>query len=184
MQELFRETELKMKHAVDFLHEELKHLRTGRASITLLDGISVDYYGTPTPVNQVANLGVPDATLITVQPYDPSLIPAIEKAILQSDLGLNPSNDGKLIRVPVPQLTEDRRKEIVKKAHDQAESARNAVRVARREGNDELKRREREKEIGKDVEHRGHDEIQKLHDHYIGEINSALAHKEKEILTL
>ncbi len=182
MKELFREIELKMKGALDHFHEELKHLRTGRASLAMLDGVMVDYYGAPTPVNQVANLAVPDATLIVVQPYDPSLIAAIERAILQANLGLNPSNDGKAIRVPVPQLTEERRKEIVRMAHDQAENARNAVRQARREGNDHLKQMERDKEIGQDDEHRGQQEHQKLHDHYIAEIQKALDNKEKDIL--
>ncbi len=184
MDELFLEVELKMKGAVDHFHEELKTLRTGRASLLMLDGVQVDYYGTPTPLNQLANLSVPDASMIVAQPYDPSSIAAIEKAILQSDLGLNPSNDGKLIRIPVPSLTEERRKEIVKRAHDLAEAARNGVRQGRREGNDELKQKERDKEIGQDDEHRGHDEIQKLHDHYIGEINKALENKEKDILTV
>ncbi len=182
MRELFRETEIKMKHAVDHFHEELKHLRTGRASLLLLDHVTVDYYGTPTPLNQVANLSVPEATLIVIQPYDPSNITAIEKAILSSDLGLNPANDGKVVRLPIPPLTEERRKEIVKVAHDQAEGARNAVRQARRDGNDALKKMERDKEISQDDEHRGFDEHQKLHDHYIGDINRALETKEKDIL--
>ena len=120
--------------------------------------------------------------MILAQPYDPSVIGAIEKAILQADLGLNPSNDGKVVRVPVPALTEERRKEIVKKAHEFAETARNSIRHARREGNEGLKGLEKDKEISQDDEHRGHDEIQKLHDHYIGEINRILEAKEKDIL--
>jgi ribosome recycling factor len=182
MKELFREIEIAMKHALDHFHGELKTLRTGRASLSMLDGVTVDYYGTPTPLNQLANLSVADAGMIVVQPYDPTQIAAIEKSILRSDLGLNPSNDGRLIRLPVPTLTEDRRREIVKKAHDFAENSRNAVRAARRDGNDKLKQKERDKEISQDEEHRGHDEIQKLHDHYIGEINSALERKEAQIL--
>jgi len=182
MKELFREVEIAMKHAVDHFHTELKHLRTGRASLTLLDGVTVDYYGSPVPLNQVANLSVADASLIVIQPYDPTQIAAIEKAIQRADLGLNPSNDGRLVRVPVPPLTEERRREIVKKAHDLAESARNVVRQARRDGNDRIKQKERDKEIGQDEERRGHDEVQKLHDHYIGELNTALAHKEEQIL--
>lgn len=184
MQEVFLETELNMKAAVDHLHQELKQLRTGRASLTLLEGVSVDYYGTATPVSQLANLSVPDATLIVAQPYDPTVIPAIERAILKSNLGLNPSSDGRVVRIPVPSLTEERRKEIVKMAHDHAENARNGVRHARREGNDELKRMEKDKEIGQDDERRGLDEIQKLHDHYIAEINQSLEKKEKDILTV
>lgn len=182
MQELFLEIELKMKHAVDHFHDELRHLRTGRASLLMLDGVMVDYYGTPTPLNQLTNLSVPEATMIVAQPFDPSAITAIEKAILQADLGLNPANDGKLIRIPVPALTEERRKEIVKRAHDMAEASRNVVRQCRRDGNEALKGKEKEKEIGKDDEHRGHEEMQRLHDHYIGEINKSLETKEKDIL--
>ena len=184
MQEFFLEVELKMKDALDHFHDEMKHLRTGRASLAMLDGVQVDYYGTPTPLNQVANLSVPDATLIVAQPFDPSTIGAIEKAIQASNLGVNPSNDGKLIRLPVPPLTEERRKEIVKRAHDLAEVARNGVRQARREGNDALKHKEKDKEIGQDEEHRGFDETQKLHDHYIGQVNQSLENKETDIMTV
>ncbi len=183
MSELFLEVELEMKDALDHFHEELKHLRTGRASLAMLDGVMVDYYGTPTPINQVASLSVPDATLIVAQPYDPSVIENIEKAVLEANLGLNPANDGKVVRLPVPPLTEERRREIVKRAHEFAEAARNGVRHARREGNEHLKKMEKDKEIGQDDEHRGLDETQKLHDHYIGEIGKALENKEKDILT-
>jgi ribosome recycling factor len=182
MKETFREVEVKMKAAVDHFHNELKHLRTGRASLTMLDGVTVDYYGTPTPLNQLANLSVADATMLVAQPFDPTQIGAIERAIQSADLGLNPSNDGKLIRVPVPALTEERRKEYVKRAHDMAEAARNGVRQARREGNEALKTMEKEKEISQDEERRGHDEVQMLHDHYIKEINDSLASKERQIL--
>jgi ribosome recycling factor len=180
--ELFRDVETHMKQALDRLHQDLKHLRTGRASLSLLDGIHAEYYGTPTPLNQLANLSVADASMIIAQPYDSSQIAAIERAIMKSDLGLNPSSDGKLIRIPVPQLTEERRREIVKKAHDAAEHARNAVRQARREGNDKLKKMEKDKEVSQDDERRGMDEIQKLHDHYIGDVNGTLAKKEAQIL--
>ena len=182
MKEVFREVETHMKHAVDHFHNELKHLRTGRASLALLEGITVDYYGSPVPLNQVANLSVADATLIVAQPYDPSQSGAIERAIMKSDLGLNPSSDGKVIRIPIPSLTEERRREIVKKAHDSAEHARNGVRQARREGNEKLKKMEKDKEVSQDDERRGLDEVQKLHDHYIGEVNSALGKKEQQIL--
>jgi ribosome recycling factor len=182
MKELFLDIELQMKHAVDHFHHELKSLRTGRASIALLDGVTAEYYGTPTPLNQLANLSVADATMILAQPYDPSQIAAIERSIRMSDLGLNPSNDGRVIRIPVPPLTEERRKELVKKAHDMAEHTRNAVRGARRDGNDKLKKLEKEKELSQDDERRGHDEMQRLHDHYIAEINKALQTKEKQIL--
>ena len=182
MKELFREVENHMKHALEHFHGELKHLRTGRASLSLLEGITVDYYGSPVPLNQMANLSVADATLIVAQPYDPTQSSAIERAIMKSDLGLNPSSDGKVIRIPVPSLTEERRKEIVKKGHDFAEHARNNVRQARREGNDKLKKMEKDKTIGQDDERRGLDEVQKLHDHYIAEINTALHKKEQQIL--
>jgi ribosome recycling factor len=182
MKEVFKEVETHMKHAVDHFHHELKHLRTGRATISLLDGVHVDYYGSQVPLNQVANLSVADATMLVAAPFDPSQIAAIERAIMKSDLGLNPSSDGKIIRIPLPSLTEDRRKEIVKKAHDMAEHARTGVRQARREGNDKLKKMEKDKEIGQDDERRGLDEVQKLHDQYIGEIHTSLTKKEAQIL--
>jgi ribosome recycling factor len=182
MKEIFREVEQQMKHAVDHFHHELKHLRTGRASLTLLEGVHVDYYGSSVPLNQVANLSVPEATLIVAQPFDPSQSAAIERAIRKSDLGLNPSSDGKVIRIPVPSLTEERRKEIVRKAHDMAEHARNGIRQARRDGNDRLKKKEKDREISQDEERRGLDEVQKLHDHYIAEVASALQKKEAQIL--
>ena len=184
MKELFLDVELKMKHAVDHLHQELKHVRTGRASLGMLDGLLVEYYGTPTPINQVANLSVADATLLVAQPWDPTTIAAIERAIRKSDLGFNPTNDGKLVRIPVPPLTEERRRELVKKAHELAEQARNGVRQARRDGNERLKAMEKDKKISQDDERRGHDEVQRLHDHYIGEINQALEHKEGDILAV
>jgi len=182
MMELYREIEIKMKHAVDHFHQELKTLRTGRASNSVLESVTADYYGTPTPINQLATLSVADASMIVAQPFDPSQIEAIEKGIQRAAIGLNPSNDGRVIRIPVPALTEDRRREIVKRAHDMAEGVRNGVRQARREGNDQLKAMEREKEISQDDEHRGQAEMQKLHDHYIGEINSSLETKEKQIM--
>ncbi len=180
--ELYREIEIQMKQAVDHLRDEMKQLRTGRASLAILDGLTVEYYGTPTPLNQVSNLAVSDATLITAQPWDPTRIPLIEKAILTSNLGLNPSNDGKLIRIPIPQLTGERRKELVKRAQDMAEATRNSVRQARRDGNEMLKLMKTEKEIGEDDEHRGHQEMQKLHDHYIGMVAQAVESKEKDIM--
>ena len=184
MKELFREVEQLMKHAMDHFHHELKRLRTGRASLGMLEGVTVDYYGTQVPLNQVANLSVADANLIVAQPFDPTTIPAIQRGITTANLGLNPSSDGKVVRIPVPPLTEDRRKELVRKAHDLAEHARNAVRQARREGNDKLKAMEKKHTISQDDERRGLDEVQKLHDHYIAQINSTLQHKEKDILTV
>lgn len=184
MQEVFRGVEEHMKKAIEHLHHELKTLRTGRATPAMLEGVMVEYYGTPTPITQVANLSAADAHMLIVQPWDASMIGPVEKAIMQANLGLNPSNDGKVVRIPVPQLTEDRRKELVKKAHDIAEGSRNGVRQARREGNDQLKKMEKDKEISQDDEHRGFDEIQKLHDRFIGEIASVLASKEKDIMTV
>ncbi len=182
MQELYREIEVKMKDAVDHFQEELKQLRTGRASPVILDGVMVDYYGTPTPLKQLANVTVADASMLVAQPYDTTQIPAMEKAIHLASLGLNPSNDGKVIRLPVPALTEERRKEMVKRANDMAESSRNGVRQSRRDGNDRLKTMKGTKEIGEDDEHRGHDEMQKLHDHYIQQITDVLEKKESDIM--
>ena len=184
MKELFREIEVHMKHAVEHFHQELKRLRTGRASLSILEPVVVDYYGTPTPLNQVAHLSVADASLIVAQPYDPSTIPAIQRGITQANLGLNPSSDGKVVRIPIPPLTEDRRKDLVRKAHDSAEAGRNLIRQARRDGNDRVKALEKKHEISQDDERRGHEEIQRLHDHYIKNVNEALEHKEKDILTL
>ena len=184
MKEIFKAVEVKMKGAVDHFHDELKRLRTGRASIAILEPVQVDYYGTMVPLNQVANLSVADANLLVAQPYDPSSIQAIQRGIAQANLGLNPSSDGKVVRIPVPSLTEDRRKDLVKKAHDMAEHARNSVRQARREGNEKLKAKEKKHEISQDEERRGLDEVQRLHDHYIKQIADSLQHKEKDILTL
>lgn len=184
MQQVFKDTELSMKKAVDHFHEELKTLRTGRASLSILDSVRVDYYGSPTPLNQVANLSVADATMIVAQPWDATQIGAIEKGIQQANLGLNPSNDGKAVRIPVPPLTEERRKEMVKRGHDMAETTRNSIRLSRRDGNEALKQREHDKEISQDDEHRGQDEIQKLHDHYVKQTNEALEHKEADIMTV
>src|SRR4051794_36959456 len=184
MKEIFQQTEVKMKHAVDHFHDELKRLRTGRASLGMLEPVVVDYYGTPTPLNQVANLSVADANLIIAQPWDHSQIPAIQRGITQANLGLNPSSDGKVVRIPIPPLNEDRRKDLVKKAHEIAEHARNTVRQVRREGNEALKGKEKKHEISQDDERRGLEEVQRLHDHYIGQINTTLQHKEKDILTV
>ncbi len=180
--QIYRDIEIEMKQAVDHLHVEMKQLRTGRASLAILDGLTVDYYGNPTPLNQVCNLAVADATLITAQAWEPSMISVIEKAILTSNLGLNPSNDGKIIRIPIPQLTEERRKEMVRRSHDMAEATRNSVRQARRDGNEMLKLMKNDKEIGEDDEHRGHQEMQKLHDHYVGLVAKAVEAKEKDIM--
>ena len=155
-------------------------MRTGRASVSMLDTIRVDYYGTPTPLNQVGNLAVPDATLITIQPWEPSLLPAIEKAIRTSGLDLNPQNDGKIIRMPVPPLTEERRKNLVKVAHKHAEEGRVAVRNVRRDANDHLKKLLKEHEVSEDDEKHALAEVQKLTDQHIEEINAALKKKEAD----
>jgi ribosome recycling factor len=180
--ELLSDTKKRMDQSVEALLRDLATMRTGRASLAMLDGIRVDYYGTPTPLNQVGNLAVPDPTLITLQPWDPTTLPAIEKAIRTSDLDLNPQNDGKLIRIPVPPLTEERRKILVKHAHKQAEEGRVAIRNIRRDANDHLKKLLKEHELGEDDERHALAEVQKLTDQHIEEINEGLKKKEAEIL--
>ncbi len=172
----------RMRSTVDTLLRELGTMRTGRASVAMLDNIRVDYYGTPTPLNQVGNLAVPDPTLITLQPWDPSLLPPIEKAIRTSDLDLNPQNDGKIIRIPVPSLTEERRKNLVKLAHKHAEEARVAVRNVRRDANEHLKKLLKDHDLSEDDEKHALAEIQKLTDQHIEEIGAALKKKEAEIM--
>jgi ribosome recycling factor len=172
----------RMEKAVDDLRKELTTIRTGRASISILDNITVDYYGSPTPINQVAQLATPDGTLITVQPYDASLVGPVEKAIRTSDLGLNPSNDGRLIRIPVPPLTEDRRKTLAKHVHKVLEDHRTAVRNIRRDGNDFMKKQLKDKLISEDEEKKSLDEVQKLTDEFIRKLEDVAAAKEQEIL--
>jgi len=166
------------------LQHEMATIRTGRATLSLLDHIRVDYYGTPSPLNQIATLHVPEPSLITIQPYDVSQIGAIEKAIRVSDLGLNPSNDGKLIRLPIPPLTEERRKEFVKRLHGVAEHHRVSLRNVRRDGNEAIKKLAKDKAITEDEDKRAHDEIQKMTDGYIERIDQASRVKEKEILEI
>lgn len=182
MRETVKKAKQRMDKAIEVLRDELRTLRTGRASLAILDPVRVDYYGTPTPLNQVANLGVPDANLLIIQPWDPTLVPAIEHAIQKANLGLNPMNDGKIIKLPVPAPTQERRKELVKVAHEYAERARTAVRNVRREANDELKAMEKGRKISEDEMRRGLDEVQKLTDEHVEEINRAVAAREKEIL--
>jgi ribosome recycling factor len=174
----------RMEKAIGDMQHEMTAIRTGRASLGILDHIRVDYYGTPTPLNQVANLHVPEPSLITIQPWDVSQIGAIEKAIRISDLGLNPANDGKLIRLPIPPLTEERRKEIVKKMLAGAEHHRVSVRNIRRDGNESVKKLLKDKKITEDEDKRAHDEIQKMTDAYMGKIDAAVKTKEKEILEI
>lgn len=184
MRDTIKRVKGQMVKVIEVFGDELKVLRTGRASLGILDPIRVDYYGTPTPLNQVANLAVPDPALIVIAPWDAGLIPAIEQAIRKSNLGINPMNDGKVIKLPVPTPTEERRRELVKVAHDLAEKARTAVRVARRDGNDELRKLEKDKTISEDEMHRGLDEIQKLTDEHVEQVGHVLAAKEKEILSV
>jgi ribosome recycling factor len=173
-----------MEKVLSDLQHEMASIRTGRASIGLLDGIRVDYYGTPTPLNQVATLHVPEPSLITVQPWDVSQIGAIEKAIRASDLGLNPSNDGKIIRVPIPPLTEERRRQLVKHLHAVTEEHRVAIRNIRRDANESVKKLLKDKVISEDDERRAHEAIQKLTDEFIQKVDQASKTKEKEILEL
>jgi ribosome recycling factor len=184
IKETLAETNTRMGKALDDFRQELATLRTGRASVSLLDHIKVDYYGTPTPLNQVATLGVPEPTLLTVQPWDASLLAAIDKAIRSSDLGLNPVNDGKILRVPIPALTEERRKELVKHLHKVLENHRTAVRNIRRDANDGLKKLLKDKAISEDEERRAIDDVQKLTDEHIEKLEAQGKSKEKEILEM
>jgi len=177
-------TKTRMEKAISDLQHEMASIRTGRASLGILDHIRVDYYGSPTPLNQVANLHVPEPSLITIQPWDVSQIGAIEKAIRVSDLGLNPSNDGKIVRLPIPPLTEERRKELVKKLHGVAEHHRVALRNVRREGNEAVKKLLKDKKMPEDDEKRALDEIQKMTDAYIEKLDMAVKTKEKEIMAI
>lgn len=179
-----KDVQHRMHGALEALHREFKTLRTGRANAAMLDMVMVDYYGTPTPISQVASLKVPEPSLIVAEPWDKSMVGAIEKAIRNADLGFNPSNDGKVVRIPIPQLTEDRRKELVKKAHHMAEEARTAIRQVRRDGNEKLKKMLKGHEISEDDEKRGLDEIQKLTDRHIDEVGTVLKHKEADIMAV
>jgi len=182
MNEVMKDVERRMIGAVEACKAELSRLRTGRASLVLLDGIKVDYYGSPTPLNQVASLSVPEPTTILVAPWEPSILGEIERALLKSQLGLTPNNDGKVIRLNIPPLTEERRRDLVKLARDGAEQARNAVRQVRRDGNERIKKLEKSKDISEDQMRDGMDTIQELTDSYVGKINDLVEAKEKEIL--
>lgn len=184
IKETVAQTRTRMGKALEDLRQELAGVRTGRASTSLLDHVKVEYYGTPTPLNQVATLGVPEPTLLTVQPWDPSLLAAIDKAILASGLGLNPVNDGKILRVPIPPLTEERRKELVKHLHRVLEDHRTAVRNIRRDANEALKKLLKDKKISEDDERRGLEEIQKLTDEFTGKLEEQGKGKEREILEM
>lgn len=182
IKDVIKETETYMKGAIESTKREFQAVRTGRASSSILDRVMVEYYGTSTPLNQLANISVPDPRMLVVQPWDKSALNAIEKAILKSDLGLNPVNDGTIIRIPVPQLTEERRKELVKVVKKDAEEKRVVIRNIRRDANEKIKALEKEAHIPEDESKRALDEIQKLTDKYIAEIDSLLERKEKEIM--
>ena len=183
MQSTLKETDTRMTAAVETLVRELASVRTGRASANLLDTVRADYYGTPTPVNQMASVSVPDARTLVIQPWEANQLAAIEKAILKSDLGLTPVNDGKVIRLSIPSPTEERRKQLAKSVAKLAEDTRVAVRNVRRDANDQLKSLAKDKKVSEDEERRGHDQIQKATDRFIAKIDELLKKKEQEILT-
>ncbi|MEK6288828.1 MAG: ribosome recycling factor [Acidobacteriota bacterium] len=174
----------RMDSAVEDARKKLSTVRTGRASVNLLDNVMVEYYGAEMPLNQVATIHAPEPTMLTVQPFDPTQLASIEKAIRASELGFNPSNDGKLIRVPIPPLTEERRRQMVKVVHEISEEHRTAIRNVRRDANDHLKKMLKDKEISEDTEKDGLDQIQKLTDQHITRINELSEHKEKEVMTV
>ena len=180
----FSEIENRMDKTIEVLKQNLSEVRAGRANPAILNRISVSYYGTPTPINQVAGISVPEARLIMIQPWDASILKDIEKAILASDIGINPNNDGKVIRLSFPELTEERRKELVKEIKKTAEEAKVAVRAIRRDGIDKAKAMQKNSEITEDELRGAEDTIQKLTDKKIEEIDKVLADKEKEILTV
>ena len=182
MDALLKDTSARMERSIEAFRKELGKVRTGRASFSLLDGIKVDYYGTPTPLQQVGTLSVPESRMITVTPWDTKMIGPIEKAIQGSGLGLNPSSDGKTVRIPIPPLTEERRKELAKMVRKMAEDARVAVRNVRREAIEKLKDREKKKEISEDLVKRGQERIQKETDAHVKKVDEILKSKEQEIL--
>lgn len=184
IKDIINDARKRMDSAVEDARRKLGSVRTGRASVSLLDSVAVEYYGTEMPLNQVATIHAPESTLLTVQPFDPTQLATIEKAIRASELGLNPSNDGKLIRVPIPPLTEERRKQMVKMVHEVAEEHRTAIRNVRRDANDHLKKMLKDKTISEDSEKDGLDQIQKLTDQHITRINEVSEHKEKEVMTV
>lgn len=184
MENLLNEVKNKMEKALQALKQELSITRTGRASLSVLDNVRVDYYGTLTPLNQVATLKIPEAKLITIQPWETKLIPEIEKGITKAGIGLSPSNDGKIIRLPIPSLSEERRKDLVKLIKKQGEECRVGIRSLRRDANEAFKKREKEKEITQDDLKKGEERIQKLTDEYNVKIDELLKHKEKDIMTV
>jgi ribosome recycling factor len=182
--EIKSQAEKRMASTVADAKNKLATVRTGRASLAIFSGVTVDYYGTPTPLNQVAKLSIPEPTLVVAQPFDPSTLQTIEKAIHTADLGLNPSNDGKLIRIPIPPLTEERRKQFVKKVHSFGEDSKTAVRQIRRDANEEIKKLEKESSISEDDAHRFLDEVQKMTDKHTGAIDELCKNKETELMEI
>jgi ribosome recycling factor len=182
VQELKRKAAERMTRTIEVLKKDFASIRTGRASLALLDGILVNYYDTQTPLQQLATLSIPESRQITIQPWDQKIIPDIEKAILKSDLGLTPSNNGKIIRIIIPPLTEERRKQLVKAVKKKAEEAKVAIRNIRRDANDELKKLEKDKQLSEDEAKKSHDEVQKVTDTYISKVDDVLKLKEKEIM--
>ena len=184
MDEIILEANEKMEKTIENLLERFKTIRAGRANPAILDGVKVEYYGTPTPINQVAGISVPEARLIVIQPWDVSILKEIEKEILKSDIGINPNNDGKVIRLAFPELNEERRKEIVKEVRKMAEEAKVAVRAVRRDGIDDAKAKQKNSEISEDDLKLAEDNIQKLTDKYVAEIDKILEAKEKEVMSI
>jgi ribosome recycling factor len=184
MQTVLKDAEDRMKKGLAVLEKEFSRLRTGRATNSLLDGVRVDYYGTPTQLDQLASVATPDSRTITIQPWDRKAFADIEKAILKSDLGLTPVNDGKVIRISIPPLTEDRRKDLVKVAKKYTEEAKVAVRNVRRDANELLKKKKNDKAISEDDQRKGQEDVQKLTDSYIAKTDEAFSKKEKEIMEI
>ena len=180
--ELFHDVKGRMERTIEHCRHELSTIRTGRASTGILDGVKVDYYGTPTPLNNIAHITVPEGQLIVIQPFDPNSLELIEKAIISSDIGLNPNNDGSVIRLQIPSLTEERRKELVKVVHKIVEEGRVSIRNIRRDANDNLKKAEKDHELSEDNLKRAMDNIQEMTDDHITILNAVQEHKEKEIL--
>lgn len=184
LEDVIKETKPKMEKVVEDFQRKLSNVRTGRATVGLLDGVMVDYYGSPTPLNQMASVAVPEPQLITVQPWDMSQLGAVEKAIIAANLGMNPSNDGKIIRLPVPALNEERRKQLAKQVHEIAEEHRVAIRNVRHHSNDSLKKLLKDKAISEDNERDGLDQVQKLTNSYIAKIDEYMKAKEHEVMSV
>ncbi len=179
---ILKDVEEKLKHTLEATRHELSTLRAGKANLAILESVRVDSYGNKVPLNQVATLGVPEPRLITVQPWDPKQIAVIERAIMEANLGLNPGNDGRLIRLPIPALTEERRKDLCKRAREIGEKGKVAVRHIRHEGRAALEKKEKSKEISEDDRDKGFEKVQQLHDQYIQHLTDSVTHKEKDIM--